>query len=30
MKIPNKKELKQILFNYSSDADFQDFMSLYK
>ena len=30
MKIPNKSELQQIVFNHSSDIDFQDFMSLYK
>ena len=30
MKIPNKRELQQIEFNYSSDIDFQDFMDLYK
>ena len=30
MKIPNKQELQQIAFNHSSDADFQDFMNLYK
>ena len=30
MKIPNKRELQQISFNYSSDIDFQDFMNLYK
>ena len=30
MKIPNKRELKQTAFNYLSDADFQDFMNLYK
>ena len=30
MKIPNKIELQQIAFNYSSDIDFQDFMNLYK
>ena len=30
MKIPNKKELQQIVFNHSSDIDFQDFMDLYK
>ena len=27
MKIPNKRELKQIAFNHSSDIDFQDFMN---
>ena len=30
MKIRNKRELQQIAFNNSSDADFQDFMNLYK
>ena len=25
MKVPNKKELKQITFNNSSDIDFNDF-----
>ena len=30
MKIPNKRELQQIAFNYSSDIDFQDFMNPYK
>ena len=30
MKIPNKRELQQIIFNNSSDIDFQDFMNLYK
>ena len=30
MKIPNKRELKQIAFSYSSDTDFQGFMNLYK
>ena len=30
MKIRNKRELRQIAFNHSSDADFQDFMNLYK
>ena len=30
MKIPNKKELQQIAYNYSSDIDSQDFMNLYK
>ena len=27
---PNKSELQQIAFNYSSDIDFQDFKNLYK
>ena len=30
MKIPNKKELQQIVFNHSSDIDSRDFMNLYK
>ena len=30
MKIPNKRELQQIAFNYSSDIDFIDFINLYK
>ena len=30
IKIPNKRELKQIVFHNSSDIDFQDFMNLYK
>ena len=30
MKIPNKRELKQIAYNHLSDIDFQDFMDLYK
>ena len=30
MKIPNKRELQQIAFNYSSDINFRDFMILYK
>ena len=30
MKIPNKRGLQQIVFNHSSDIDFQDFMNLYK
>ena len=29
MKIPNKRK-RQLVFNHSSDIDFQDFMSLYK
>ena len=28
MKIPNKRELQQDAFNYSSDIEFQGFMSL--
>ena len=30
MKVPNKRELRQISFNHSSDIDFQYFMNLYK
>ena len=30
MKIPNKQELQQIVYNHSSDIDFKDFMNLYK
>ena len=30
MKIPNKRELQKIAFNYSSDIDCQDFMNLYR
>ena len=30
MNIPNKKELKQIEHNHSSDIDAKDFMNLYK
>ena len=30
MKIPNKRELQQIVSNHSSDIDFKDFMKLYK
>ena len=30
MKIPNKRELQQIVFNHSSDINFRDFMNLYK
>ena len=30
MKIPNKRELQQNGFNYSSDIDFQDLVNLYK
>ena len=26
MKIPNKRELQQIVYNHSSDIDFKDFM----
>ena len=26
MKIPNKRQLQQIAFNYSSDIDFKDFI----
>ena len=30
MKISNKQELQQIVFNHSSDIDFKDFRNLYK
>ena len=30
MKIPNKRQLQKIAFNYSSGIDFRDFMNLYK
>ena len=30
MKIPNKKEIQQIVFNHSSDIGFKDFMKIYK
>ena len=30
MKIPNKRELQQTAFNYSSGIDFKDLMNLYK
>ena len=30
LKIPNKQELHQIVFNYSSDIDFKDFMNINK
>ena len=30
MKIPNKRELQQIVFNHSSDIEFKDFMNLHK
>ena len=30
MKIPNKRGLQQIVFNHSSDIDFQGFMDFYK
>ena len=30
IKIPNKKELKQIALNHSSDIEFKDFMKMYK
>ena len=30
MKILNKGELQQIVFNHSSDIEFKDFMNLYK
>ena len=30
MKIPNKRELQQIVINYSSDVDSKDFVKIYK
>ena len=30
MKIPNKRELQQIVLKHSSDIDFKDFMKIYK
>ena len=30
MKIPNKREPKQIASNHSSDIEFKEFMNLYK
>ena len=30
MKVPNKRELQQIVFHHLSNIDFQDFMGLYK
>ena len=30
MKSPNKQDLQQVVFNHSSDIDFQDFTNLYK
>ena len=30
MKIPNKRELQQTVFNHSSDIDFKDLMNLYE
>ena len=30
MKIPSKRELKQIALNQSSDIDFKDFIKIYK
>ena len=30
IKLPDKKELQRIAFDYSSDTDFQDFMNLCK
>ena len=30
MKIPHKRELQQIAFNYSSDHCFKDFIKIYK
>ena len=29
-KIPNKREPQQVVFKYSSDIEFEDFMNLYK
>ena len=30
MKIPNKRELQQTVFNHSSNIDFKDFLNLYR
>ena len=30
MKIPNKRKLRHIAFNHSSDIDFKDFINLHK
>ena len=30
MKIPNKREFRQIASNHSSDIDFKDFINIYK
>ena len=30
MKIPNERELQQIVLNHSSDIDFKDFIKIYK
>ena len=30
IKVPNKRELKQIALNHSSDIDFKDFLKIYK
>ena len=30
MKIPNKRELQQIVLNHSSDIDFKDFIKIFK
>ena len=30
MKILNKRELQQVLFNHSSDVGYEDLMNLYK
>ena len=30
LKIPNKRELQQIMLNHSFDIDFKDFMNIYK
>ena len=29
IKIPNKRELQQIVLNHSSDIDFKDFMKIF-
>ena len=30
MKIPNKRDLEQVVLNHSSDIEFKDFMNLHK
>ena len=30
MKIPNKRELKEVALSHSSDIDFKDFLKIYK
>ena len=30
MKIPNKREIKQIALNHSPDIDFKEFMKMFK